>query len=97
MLFLQTSLTDKSFLRTRIILSCIADNDVPVRRIDTSLAPSALHHFVKGLKILKIYYVARNVESGILTAQIGRLLNVESWSVYEIGKRLADIWGLTNT
>ena len=56
-------------------LSCIADNDVPVRRIDTSLAPSVLHYFVKGLNSFKIYYAAREIESGILTAQSAGLLN----------------------
>jgi hypothetical protein len=88
-LFLQTPLTDKSFLRTQIILSYIANNYVPVRRIDTSLAPSLLHYFVKGVNNSKIFYAARDIESGILTAQSAGLLNVESWSVYEIGKRLA--------
>jgi len=95
MLFLQTYLTD-NFLWTSFILSCIADNDVPVRRIDTSLAPSVLHYFVKGLSNFKIYYAAREIESGILIAQSAGLLNAESWSVCEIGKGLADMWGVTN-
>lgn len=86
-LFLQRSLTDKSFLRTRIILSYIADNDVPVRRIDTSLALSLLHYFVRGLNNFKICYAGRAIESGILTAQSAGLLNVESWSIYETAKR----------
>jgi hypothetical protein len=50
-----------------------------------------IRYFVKGLNNFKIYYAARDMESGILTAQSAGLLNVESWPVHEIEKRLADM------
>ena len=74
-----------------MILSCIADNDVPVRHIDTSLVLSLLRYIVKGLNSFEIYYTARDIGSDILTAQIAGLLNVEGWSVFGIGKGLADM------
>lgn len=89
MIFLQTTLTDKSFLRTRIILSCIANNDVPVRRIDTSLAPSLLYYFVKGLNKFQNLLCSQRYRKWHSDCAKYGLLNVESWSVYEIGKCLA--------